>query len=307
VLRVLTEVILPIVLIAGAGFLLERTTRLDVRTLSKLNVNLLVPVFLFDNFYHMGIRLGEAWTAAFFTWGVMVAMLIVALIVGRGIGFQRSMLVAFAVSTIFYNCGNYGLSVMELVFSGEEQRAAMAMQTVVLTTQNLTNFTLGVFFISSGTRSLRQSALNAVRYPIIPAFLLAIALRALRVELPTFLSLPITRLASAVVPMGLVTLGVQIGTVARIERLPVLGLSAAIRLLLGPLAALGLIHAFGLSGLTAQVLLIGASVPTAVNTALLSIEFKTESNFASQAVVFSTLASIVTMSIVVFYATTFLS
>ena len=154
---------------------------------------------------------------------------------------------------------------------------------------------------------MKQSALNAVLYPIIPAFLLAIVLRAFHVELPTFLSLPITRLASALVPMGLVTLGVQIGTVARIERLPVLSLSAAIRLLVSPLVALGLIRAFGLSGLTAQVLLIGASVPTAVNTALLSIEFETESNFASQAVVFSTLVSIATVSGVVFYATTVLS
>jgi len=306
VLHVLTRVILPIVLMVGAGFLLERSTRLDVRTLSRLNVYLLVPVFLFDNFYRMGLRLGEAWTAAFFTWGVMVAMLGIALGVGGVLRLKRSLLVAFAVSTIFYNSGNYGLSLMELVFTGEEQRAAMALQAVVLTTQNITNFTLGVFFISSGTRSLKQSVFDAIRYPIIPAFLLAVGLRALRIELPTFLSLPLGRLASALVPMGLVTLGVQIGTVTRIERLPLLSLSAAIRLVMGPLVALGLIHLFGFSGLMARVLLISASVPTAVNTALLSIEFQTESNFASQAVVFSTLASLLTVSAVVFYATAFL-
>lgn len=302
-LRVLAQVILPIVLLAGAGFLVERSTRLDVRALSKLNVNLLVPVFLFDNFYRMGIRLDEAWTAAYYTWGVMLAMVVVALTIGKATGLSRSMLVAFTVSTVFYNCGNYGLSVMELVFDGEERRAAMAIQTVVLTTQNLTNFTLGVFVISSGTRSVKQSALNAIRYPIVPALLLAIALRALHLELPSFMALAMSRLASALVPMGLVTLGAQIGTVARIERFPALGLSAGIRLLAGPVIGFGLIRLFGLGGLTAQVLLISASVPTAVNTALLSIELQTESVFASQAVVFSTLASILTVSFVVYYAT----
>jgi len=81
-----------------------------------------------------------------------------------------------------------------------------------------------------------------------------------------------------------------------------LGASAAIRLVGGPLAGLGIIHMLGISGLAAQVLLIGSAVPTAVNTALLSIEFESESDFASQAVLCSTLASVATATCVIAFA-----
>ncbi|MDA1191382.1 MAG: AEC family transporter, partial [Candidatus Poribacteria bacterium] len=123
--------------------------------------------------------------------------------------------------------------------------------------------------------------------------------RVFQVSVPTFIDVPVGRIASVLAPLGLVTLGAQIATVDRIERWSPLILSSVTRLLIGPAIGFGLAYAFGLSGMIAQALVVSSSVPTAINTALLSIEFDNEKNFAAQAVMLSTLLSIVTVSVVI--------
>lgn len=68
------------------------------------------------------------------------------------------------------------------------------------------------------------------------------------------------------------------------------------RLILSPLLAFALVYAFGIEGTMAQVLIIGASAPTAVNSVLLSIEFDGDATYAAQAVLITTLLSFVTVT-----------
>jgi predicted permease len=66
--------------------------------------------------------------------------------------------------------------------------------------------------------------------------------------------------------------------------------------MVAPLIAVLLLKLFHFSGIAARTLLISTSMPTAVNTALIALEFNNEPQFASQAVLFSTLLSIATVS-----------
>jgi predicted permease len=77
-------------------------------------------------------------------------------------------------------------------------------------------------------------------------------------------------------------------------------LAAFGRLILGPLIAVALIFIFQYRGIMAYALLISSSMPTAVNTALLAIEFDNEPRFAAQAVLFTTILSIVTVSFTIY-------
>jgi predicted permease len=71
-----------------------------------------------------------------------------------------------------------------------------------------------------------------------------------------------------------------------------------IRLLLGPLAAWAAAPLFGLDGLAADVLILAAGAPAAINTALLAHEFHADTRLASAAVFYTTLLSAVTVSVV---------
>jgi len=102
-----------------------------------------------------------------------------------------------------------------------------------------------------------------------------------------------------VVPLALFTLGAQLSETK--IRLKDLSLFIAVigRLIISPLIAYGLVLLFGIEGLMAQVLILGAAAPTAVNSVLLSIEFEGDYEYASQVVMLTTLLSIITVSIII--------
>ena len=289
--------ILPLLLMIAAGYIVQKAIGLDLRTLSRVNVYLLVPCFIFSHLYHFRLGLREAGSVVAFTWAVMAGVGLLAFALARWRKLPRSLAVAFVVATIFYNSGNYGLTVIELVFG--EDSPAVDLQALVLTSQNVLSFTVGAFFISTGARSVRDSIRKVAGYPILPAVVGALAFRLLNIPLPHFVDVPLARMASSLAPIGLATLGAQLANVSQIGRFLPLVAASVLRLCVGPALGLLLIHVTGMHGLLAQVLLISSSVPTAVNSAILSIEFDAEAEFASQAVVLSTVLSMVTVSVVV--------
>jgi predicted permease len=56
-----------------------------------------------------------------------------------------------------------------------------------------------------------------------------------------------------------------------------------------------------LDKLTAAALIVSSAVPTSLSSVLLAVEFDNEKEFASQAVFLSTLLSILTITVVIFF------
>jgi predicted permease len=100
----------------------------------------------------------------------------------------------------------------------------------------------------------------------------------------------------------LITLGVQLSKTKFDFRDINVHISVLSRLVVGPVLAFLFIHLFRFSGVTAQTVFIAYSVPTAVNTALIAVEFNNNPDFASQVVVVSTVFSAVTLTLAVFMA-----
>ena len=67
-------------------------------------------------------------------------------------------------------------------------------------------------------------------------------------ELPPALGRTSQLLADAAIPMMLVLLGLQLGGIAKLNRLPLVLTGTTIRLLLAPLIAIPLASVFGLTG-----------------------------------------------------------
>ena len=158
---------------------------------------------------------------------------------------------------------------------------------------NLTSFSLGIFLANAGSKERQGWILPILKQPSPWAILLALILRATGnpMEEVTFLWTPLEYLANALVAFALITLGVQLSKTKPPHPKGSLSYALAIRLLGGPLVAIGLTFLFGFRGEIAAILIVGAAAPTAVNTALLAHEFKADSQFAAAAVFYSTLAA----------------
>ena len=73
--------------------------------------------------------------------------------------------------------------------------------------------------------------------------------------------------------------------------------ACGLRLLVSPLIAFGLVLLLGLTGVTRQVAIIEAAMPSAVISSVLATEFGADSDFVTGVVLLTTLASILTLSV----------
>ncbi len=127
-----------------------------------------------------------------------------------------------------------------------------------------------------------------------PAFLV----NGLNIELPLFAGRAVGLLAAALIPVMLVTLGVQLANMGRpsFNRDVVIG--GSLRLVVGPILALALAAFFGLSGIERGAGVIQASMPVAVLASLIALEHDLLPDFVTTTVLFSTLASAFTLTVV---------
>ena len=122
--------ILPILLIAGTGFLLARTRKAEVKTVTNVAFYALLPCLIFHMLVTSPVS-GPTLTAmASMATIIAVAMGIVGAVLARLLRLGRAETSAFLLIVMFSNGGNYGLPVVSFAFGAE----ALAFATVFFLT-----------------------------------------------------------------------------------------------------------------------------------------------------------------------------
>lgn len=281
--------LLPIFLLVGVGWLLQKRFGLELRTLSKVNIFVFVPCLALDRLSHTDLAGRDLLRVAGFVLALQLALYLGSLAWCRWRRYSSELTAAFANSAIFYNSGNYGLPLIALLFGAGSP--AVGLQTIVLAVQNATTWSVGAMVIEGPRQGLGKALGDYFRMPFPYCLVLGLVLGQTDRVLPPALGVPVKLAADALVPVALITLGAQLGQVRLDHRLRSVLAASATRLLGGPLVALGLLAALGWRGLIAQVLLVSSAVPTAINTTLLAIEYENEPDYAAQVVMATTLAS----------------
>jgi predicted permease len=99
----------------------------------------------------------------------------------------------------------------------------------------------------------------------------------------------------------LLILGMQLKRAVAPNRPIVVGTAVALSLLVAPMVGLGLSELLGVSGAARQAAIILASMPAAVVTTVLALEFELDSSFVTSVVFVSTLLSPVTLVFLIAY------
>ena len=299
VLDVFTQVLLPILLMFGAGWALDRKWNLDLATVVKLNINIFVPCFIFYELLTKTVAGLDAWMAIAYTVSVVAVLFVIAGIVGWWRGYSVAQTRSMQIASVFYNSANYGIPLMHLAFPGSE-----ALQVFIVLVQNIGNFTVGIFLVSSAKNRGWQAVLPMLRQPSIWAVTTALIIRGVHGPFdPThfapsmrWLWIPLSYFHDGLVSMALITLGVQLSKTAARATLPRLGWALTLRLLVGPLVGWGMALLFRFEGELLRTMILSTAFPTAVNTALIAHEFKADTEYATGAVFWSTLFSMVTVT-----------
>ncbi len=287
--------ILPIFVVIGAGYTLARALRLEAKPFSRLAFYVLAPCLTFVSLVQNRINGDELGRIVLFISLSTLAVGVITWLIARVLRLSRPVESALLLSTIFVNCGNYGIPLNLFAF-GESAQARAIVYLVVLAT--LSN-TVGVYLAARGRASGRQALRNLVKVPLVYAVLLAgvVSISGITVPEPVFKAIEL--IGSASVPVMLLILGMQLAQTSITRHLKITSLATFIRLIVAPILAFGLAALLGLRGVTRQTMIVEASTPTAVTSTILALEFDTRPDLVTSVVFLSTLLSPLTITAVI--------
>lgn len=294
ILSIFLSVVIPVFAVVALGYLLGPRLKIQYQTLSRTAYYLLLPAFVFDVMSRITIDLSTAGRMVITITLIYVATGIIGASVARLIGGGPEMAVAFLMTGVFGNVGNYGLALSGFRF-GE---GAMESTTLYMVTVNMVAFTVCVLaagWVRQGGYSALKSLLRTPGFVVLPIALLFPAMDSVP---PLMISRIASLLGGALIPVMLLTLGLQLREAKGLRwDLPVFAASG-VRLILGPVLAFTLVPFMGLEGIEASTGILMASMPAAVLTSIIAIEHDLLPDFVISVVCVTTLASLLTLTLV---------
>lgn len=280
--------------LVAAGYLLARLVSVEIQSLSRLTMYLLTPSLVFASL----VRADVSAAAAARLIGLIVAqfavMLILALLAGRLMRLGPVQRSGLAVVTVLYNAGNYGLPVSLFAFGDEGVRLA----TLIFVVSAILMHSVGVFLASAGRNKPVRAVLDIFRIPLIYAAVTGVVFAYQGWRVPVALWRPIELMAQGAIPVLLIALGVQLSQTRPSGVNAHLGVATALRLVVSPLLTLALAPWFGIAGLPRDVAVMSTAMPTAINAFLIAAQFDSAPGFVANAVFLTTVASFVSVSVV---------
>jgi malate permease and related proteins len=289
--------ILPIFVLAGVGFLLARRFRADVKTLSTVAFNALSPCLVFYQLVTTQISGSQSLRVAAFCVLLTLAIGIAARLTSMPLRLDRMTLSSFLLVAMFSNSGNYALPVVLFAFGKD----ALAFASVYFVTSAILIYTAGVLVAASGHGSVRLALTRLFKVPAVYAVSAAVIVLATHATVPVVILRPAGLLSDAAIPIMLLVLGMQLERAVMPKHPLAVGAAVVLSLVVAPIIAFGLAALLGLTGAARQAAIIEASMPAAVITTVLALEFDLDAGFSTSVVFFTTLLSPITLVLLIAY------
>lgn len=288
------NVVTPVFALVLFGYLAGPRLKLDHQTLSRYAYFILIPAFVFDTMSKASVQAGAVVNMVVFMAIVTLAVTGLAAVVAWALGRSGDRIAAWAVVVSFANVGNFGLPLIQFRLGDE----ALVPATVYFLAVLVLGFVIGVGVASSRRGTGLVALFSVAKTPALLALPPAILVNVTGWQAPLVIDRIVGLLAVAMVPTMLVTLGVQLANSTRVRIDADVVLASAVRLVAVPLLAVLLAGPLGLAGIERGTGIIQASMPAAVLTAIIAMENKLEPDFVTTTVLFSTLASVLSLTVI---------
>lgn len=293
------KIVAPILILLVIGAVLQRKFQFNLKALSHLITYCFMPAAVFINIYETSVELSVIGQITAFTVLFIGSQMLLSQLLVKLMKLDKKEGAVFKNSVVLINSGNYGIPVAQMIFA--TQPIGVAIQVILVIFQNITTYTYGLYNLISSTKSGLSIVRDFLKMPIVHALVLGALLNFLNVPIPETFSIPIQHIANGFVAVALITLGAQLSTIEmRTMFNKMIFVSCFTRLIIGPAAALLIIFAMGLDGVVAQSLFIASAFPTSRNSSSLALEYDIETATAAQTVLFSTIISCLTVTVVIY-------
>jgi len=289
-IAVLTDVLLPVLAVAAAGYVWRRCNApFDLEFVTRLMLNVAAPCLVFDSLARLTVPLGDFLAMAAAAAALLAAMAAAALVLLKALRLSvRSYLPAVAIG----NTGNLGLPVALFAF-GEP---GLALAIAVFVTHSI-----GQFVLTPLVQARTPVVRTLLTTPVVHAAVLGALALAADVTVPAWLTTTLGLFGDLAIPLMLLALGYTLGGLrARNLRLA-FGLASA-RFVLSLGVALGIGAVFRLEGIALGVFVLQGVMPAAVFNYLFAARYARAAEDVAGIVLVSTLLSAVLLPVLVSFS-----
>jgi predicted permease len=291
---VFLNVVTPVFILVVIGYFVGPGLKIEARSLSRTAYFVFIPAFVFNIISEAKINSELALQMLSFILVAQIAVALLGFLVGKALRQSREITAAFVLIATFGNVGNFGLPL--IVFRLGE--SARTYATVYFVATVFISFVICVG-VASWARSGGVTAVFSVfKTPALIALIPALVFNITDLEVPIFLSRLSGLLGQAMIPVMLITLGVQMGEIPKIKINFNVFAASTVRLIGGPVLALLIVPYFGLEGLERSTGILQAAMPAAVLASIIALEYKLLPEFVTTTVLFSTLYSVLTLTVI---------
>jgi len=286
---IILNVILPIILVVLIGFFWNVYNKdFNPQAIIKLVANIGLPALIYESITKSNLTLN--------IYLVIFLSAVLVLFLGFIFGYVFVKILKLPSTKIVTplmhpNSGNMGLPLCLLAFGNEGLALAAAFASIIM----VSHFTVNTA-ISSGNFSIKNIFLS----PALIALTTSMLILFYKIPIPKFLDNVAHILSGITIPLVLLSLGISLGkiNIKSIQR----GLSLGIyKLIAGPLIGLIVVYLLQLEGLTAKVVILQSSMPSAILTYLIASQNKAYENEIGSSVFFSTIFSAISLPIVLYF------
>ena len=300
-ISVFYNIILPILLVASFGVILQKLRPSPLGFLSPALLYILSPCLVIDGIINANLPTNVSVKIVTTSITCSLVMLVLGLVIANLSKMTKDTKSSFVLASTFPNAGNMGIPISFLAF-GEE---GLSVALIIFVAQGIISWPLGTLIVARAqTIGWKEPLIQVLKLPTLYAVPIALFIRFINFSIPSNLYRPIDMMADAAIPCMLLLLGYQLSNGLKEINLKDLALLNITRLILSIPVVYLITIVFNITDIAQNTLILMAAMPTAVFTVLLATEFGTKGQYVANSVITSTLLSMITLTILIYYLTT---
>lgn len=296
------EIVLPLFIVMAVGYACKRM-KLVTETLAKqmngLVFRVFLPVLLCKNIYTSSLEsLINPGVFIFAAVGILVMFFLLMAVVPR-IEPDKRKCGAMIQAMFRSNYAYFGIPLVQAIFPQSDTSVASLLVVIVVPLFNVLAVVVLEMF-RGGKADPWQIIKKILTNPLIIGSLAGLIILITGIRIPSILQKPIDDLSKVATPLALFLLGASIDFSKTGAHVRQLSLCVLAKLVVFPLAAVLAGALMGMRGVELASLLIIFGAPTAVNSAVMAQQMGSDGDLATEAVVFTTAFSALTVFLFVF-------
>lgn len=291
-MSIVLQTVVPIFAIIFVGFVVGRYRKVNIHLVTDFLLYLTLPCLAFYSIVDSGLDLKECLAVA---GPGAVVMLLIGFLVLLFLAVVKSKKTELYLPLAFSNSTFLGAPVIAVAFGLK----GLSMALIYGMTSAAITFTLGVYILHK-----KHEVMEIFRLPFIYAVIIALVVSQFHIMIPSYVMLPFELIGKITIPLALLFLGYQLND-TKLTSIKIAVFASLFKIAGSFFIAYLIIKLLSVSGLAAQVVILQASMPSAVLSTVLAEKYKRDTSLVASIVLITTLLGVVSIPFTISIVKTF--